>query len=148
MCIWCGAYTELMSTLARRSSILTHLTLALQPVGYIDGRSPRGHSGELLVILVGASRVTRCWLVPGACISSSNITFIVSISSCLASLGDSGAIGLSNLARPPRWQLQSPREPCKPHTRPSTTADARPACVGRLRSSWPRLCQVSTACVS
>ena len=86
MCIWCGAYTELMSTLARRSSILTHLTLALQPVGYIDGRSPRGHSGELLVILVGASRVTRCWLVPGACISSSNITFIVSISSCLASL--------------------------------------------------------------
>ena len=65
----------------------------------------------------------------------------------LGILGDSGAIGLSNLARPPRWQLQSPREPCKPHTRLSTTADARPACVGRLRSSLPRLCQVSTGVV-
>ena len=78
-------YASGLSTLARRSFLLTHLTLALQPVGYLDGRPPRersgapGHPRRFL-------RVTRCRLVPGACISSSDITFTVGNSSCLNSL--------------------------------------------------------------
>ena len=39
-----------------------------------------------MVVLVGASRVARYWLVPGACISRSDITFTVGNSSCLTCL--------------------------------------------------------------
>ena len=78
-------YASGLSTLACRSFLHTHLTLALQPVGYLDGRPPRersgapGHPRRFL-------RVTRCRLVPGACISSSDITFTVGNSSCLTYL--------------------------------------------------------------
>ena len=112
-----------LRTPARRSSTLTHLTtLALQPVGYLDGRSPRGSQRS------SCGRARRC-LARGpvlACAWRLHLELQHHLRRrhlfLLGILGDSGAIGLlSNLATPPRWQLQ-PRA----RTSPANLAHALP----------------------
>ena len=101
-------------TLARRSSTLTHLTaLALQPVGYLDGRSPRGAQRS------SCGRARRC-LARGpvlACAWRLHLELQHHLRRrhlfLLGILGDSSAIGLlSNLATPPRCSVAAP-EPAR-----------------------------------
>ena len=92
-----------------------------------------GHSRAPVVVLVGASRVARCWLVPGA--SASRAPTPPSSSASLPAWHPR-RFRCDRTTLEPRYTTtvaapaQSPHEPCKPRTHPPTTADARPACVG------------------